>query len=100
MKMKRLCKVSDTNKPHYPANRLAVLLTVAILTFATYASAQTSGARRGAIAIGPAVTILLDPGEPVPVQQATQDIASDFEKVFGSRPRIVTRNEDAGPPRS
>lgn len=42
-------------------------------------------------------TILVDPSQPVPIQRAAQDLASDMHKVFGVSPRIVTSEEDARP---
>jgi len=35
--------------------------------------------------------------ETAPVQRATQDLRSDFARVFGQRPRLVTSLKDAGP---
>src|SRR5271157_3824708 len=41
------------------------------------------------------VTLLLGPEEPLPIAEAAQDLAGDFEKVLGKKPRIVHRREDA-----
>jgi hypothetical protein len=79
---------------------MVALFAVIAVAFGTYASAQPSSSTKTgvkSIVIGPTVTILIDPSEPGPIQQATQDVASDFEKVFGVKPRIVTRQEDAAP---
>ena len=43
------------------------------------------------------VAILLGPDEPLPIVEAAQDLAGDFEKVLGKKPRIVHRKEDAAP---
>ena len=43
------------------------------------------------------VTLLEAADEPAPVRRATEDLANDFYSVFGTRPRIVTRQADAGP---
>jgi Glycosyl hydrolase family 115 len=43
------------------------------------------------------VTILESPDAPGPVQKAAEDLAADFEKVLGKKPRIINREEDAGP---
>jgi hypothetical protein len=43
------------------------------------------------------VTLLEVAGEPPPVRRATEDLANDFYKVLGTKPRIITREEDAGP---
>jgi hypothetical protein len=41
--------------------------------------------------------LLVGAEEPGPVQEAAKDLAGDFEKVFGKRPRIVSRSQDASP---
>jgi hypothetical protein len=41
--------------------------------------------------------LLTAPEEPGPVAEAAQDLAGDLEKVFGRRPRIAHRPQDAGP---
>ena len=56
---------------------------------------HAQAAHSGAIALGPGVTIFESSDEPSPIQQATEDLANDFEKVFGTRPRIVHREQDA-----
>ena len=43
------------------------------------------------------VTLFLGPDEPLPVARAAQDLQGDFEKVFGKKPAIVHRAEDATP---
>jgi len=52
-------------------------------------------ARRGAIVLDGAVTILIRRDAAGPVQLAADDLAADFEAVFGTRPPIVHRPEDA-----
>jgi hypothetical protein len=49
----------------------------------------------GTIILDSTVTLLLGPEEPLPIVQAAQDLAGDFEKVLGKTPRIVHRREDA-----
>jgi hypothetical protein len=49
-----------------------------------------------AITLNSRATILVDAQQPVPVQRAAQDLASDMKKVFGSAPEIVTTAEQAG----
>ncbi len=56
--------------------------------------AQSSAASR--VTISGAVTIVESADEPGPVHRATEDLARDFEKVFGRAPKIVSRTEDAG----
>jgi hypothetical protein len=48
------------------------------------------------VIVNPSVTILESAQEAEPIREATEDLASDFRKVTGKRPRIVTRREDAG----
>lgn len=43
------------------------------------------------------VTILVGSQEPAAVATAAQDLADDFERVLGKKPRIISRNEDAAP---
>jgi hypothetical protein len=38
-----------------------------------------------------ATTTIVAAGHPAPVMEAVNDLASDFEKVIGRRPRIVQR---------
>ncbi len=47
------------------------------------------------IVLTSASTVLLDPGEPHPVQKAAKDLAADLEKVFGKPVRVVHRPADA-----
>lgn len=49
------------------------------------------------IALDASVTILESANASGPVRLATEDLASDFEKVLGAKPKIVTAVEDAGP---
>lgn len=68
----------------------AVALGMAL--FAASAIAQTP-----AVTIDRAVTIVESSQEPVPLRRATEDLRSDFAKVFGQAPRLAGRLEDAGP---
>jgi hypothetical protein len=45
-----------------------------------------------------ATTTIVAAGQPAPVMEAVTDLASDFEKVVGRRPRIVQQREDANSP--
>ena len=72
-----------------PHTRTLPLL--AALTLSIPALAQTR-------AVVDASTVLLVPSdEPEPIQRAAQDLASDMEKVFGKKPRIV-QSPEAGAP--
>jgi Glycosyl hydrolase family 115 len=94
--MSRTCQRSD-------ARRLLLLVAVSI-TAGTVTSwaAQAPPRPRTSAADAPLVldattTILIGADEPSPLSEAAQDLASDFEKVLGQKPRIVQRREDAGP---
>jgi hypothetical protein len=56
------------------------------------ASAQSAGP-----AISGAVTIVESAQEKGPVQRATKDLQSDFKRVFGQTPKLVSDIKDAGP---
>ncbi len=43
-----------------------------------------------------ATTILIDNGEPAPLQKAASDLADDFQRVFGQRAKIVHTQAEAG----
>src|SRR5437762_9845608 len=86
--------------------RRALLVVFALVTIC----AGTSGAERATeqrrtrggadassvIVLDPSTTILIGADEPPAVQQAARDLASDFEKVLGQKPRLVQRADDAG----
>jgi hypothetical protein len=86
-----------TDRPAFRVlHRLGTMLVVAAV--ASVALGQRAAHRgEGEFGLDHSVTILVSGDEPGPVQLAVADLASDFEKVLGSRPNIVTRMEDAGP---
>ncbi len=57
--------------------------------------ADKAAGQRGTIVIDSTVTILVSPAAPGPVQLAAQDLADDVQAVFGTRPKLVHRPEDA-----
>ncbi len=59
------------------------------------AFAQNNAGRR--LVLNSTVTIFESQDEPLPIRTAADDLASDFEKVLGSKPRIVHSGQDAGP---
>lgn len=73
---------------------LCATLAVSILPIAAVSGAQSSGR---AITINSSVTLVESTQESGPVQRATEDLRSDFAKVFGQQPRLVNSLEDAGP---
>jgi hypothetical protein len=66
------------------------------VAFSHALSALPQAASR-AITLDGDATILVDSQQPVPVQRAAQDLASDMQKVFGHAPRIVSTEQEAGP---
>ena len=68
---------------------------VGLLVFSCLSFAKT--APPPVVTVDGAVTIVESPDEPGPVQRATEDLATDFAKVFGQAPLRATRLEDAGP---
>jgi hypothetical protein len=64
------------------------------------AGAQPQATKSGfgeLVVLDSTLTILVGPDEPLPIVEASRDLASDFEKVMGKKPRIVHREEDAAP---
>ncbi len=53
--------------------------------------------RTSGVTIDSSVTIVESGDESGPVRRATNDLLSDFEKVFGQRPKLVSRIEEGGP---
>ena len=76
-----------------------ILLATAVLPFMSpvYAFAAPKSRKPEAITIDSSVTIVESPNEPEPVRRATQDLISDFAKVFGREPARADDLEDAGP---
>ena len=74
--------------------RLLCGLAAGILPFAAVASAQQSPR---AVTINGSVTLVESAQESGPVQRATEDLRSDFAKVFGQQPKLVNSLDAAGP---
>lgn len=72
----------------------------ALSTLALFGAVQVNAAPQamtaGRVVVTSHVTLLERPNEPLPVRLAAKDLQSDLARVFGARPRIVTRWEDAG----
>jgi len=63
--------------------------------FAAIGSQQVKKAHDESVILDSTVTLLLGTDEPLPIAEAAQDLAGDFEKVLGKKPKIVHRREDA-----
>lgn len=77
--------------PRFKERALA-LVALGLAPFAARITAQTPP-----VTIDRTVTIVESPQEPVALHRATEDLRSDFAKVFGQTPRLAARLEDAGP---
>ena len=77
---------------------LGALLVVCPIRAGAGVAAQTvKKATSDSIRLDGTVTIFVNQDAPGPIVEAAQDLQSDFEKVFGKKPSIVRRFEDAGP---
>ena len=77
-------------------NRYAILPVMAGLLFTAAAPFSAGQSGNAPIVIDGHTTILCGAQVPGPVREAANDLANDLEKVLGTRPRIVAREEDAG----
>ncbi len=87
----------------FRAARSAAFLVIAALAagcgsagFAAARPQPSSPAAPAPIILNSSVRILLSSDEPGPIQKAAQDLASDFNKVMGQTPRIITSPDEAG----
>jgi hypothetical protein len=70
---------------------------IAVMCAAVAASLAFPDAARAEIKIDGSVTVVEGAQMPGPVELATKDLLSDFNKVFGTTPRVVTTLAEAGP---
>ena len=70
--------------------------TLMPFVIATVGVGVSSAQRRSDITINSAVTIVESLEEPAPVRRATEDMLSDFRKVFGQSPSLTDHLEDSG----
>jgi hypothetical protein len=68
-----------------------LLCVTLVLSYKIPLLGQSHKAADPAYVLDSRVTLLDAAGEPAPVRRATEDLADDFYKVLGTRPRIVTR---------
>jgi Glycosyl hydrolase family 115 len=78
--------------------RLWPVLAMAVCLGPAWAGASPQPAERNdKIIVDSTATILLGSDEPAPIAKAARDLASDFEKVMGSKLKTVDRVEDTAP---
>jgi glycosyl hydrolase family 115 (putative glucuronidase) len=79
------------------SHRLIVVFALTTACGGTAWAAQgRTRAANAPIVLDTTTTILIGADEPLPVMEAARDLASDFEKVLGQKPRLVQRPEEAG----
>ena len=71
---------------------------LAVAAVSVIAPAGFIGGGAAPLSLGPGTAIVVGAGQPGPVAEAANDLASDFEKVVGRKPRIVSRRADASGP--
>lgn len=64
---------------------------------AARANSQAPTSHPETVALDSAAAILVGPEEPEPIAWAARDLQSDLEKVFGAKPALIHRTEDAAP---
>jgi len=89
------------NRVVWQSGFLIFVLTIAVceprlvIAQATAKPSFQSGSK-SSIVLTPAITLLRGADAPLSLQAAIDDLAVDFERVLGKKPRIVTREQDAG----
>src|SRR5215469_12230824 len=58
---------------------------------------ETGRSTRERVVLDRTVTLFTGGEESEPIQKAVEDLAADLQAVFGAKPRIIHRKEDAGP---
>ncbi|MGA9882773.1 MAG: glycosyl hydrolase 115 family protein [Candidatus Acidiferrales bacterium] len=77
--------------------RCGVAAIASALLCLTAATARAQRPTKPAILLNGSVTILVSPQQPGPVDLAAKDLASDMRKVFGTEPKVVSSQQEAGP---
>jgi hypothetical protein len=88
-------KRSPRNTSGFHQSRSIAALSAALLCL-TARGAQTQTPAHNGITLSSSTTILVDSNQPVPIQRAAQDLASDMQKVFGTAPKIIPSAAQAG----
>src|SRR6266513_5002003 len=87
----------DTNSERRVGHSLLIVFALTTACSGTTWAAQGRTRAAGApIVLDATTTILIGADEPLPVLEAARDLASDFEKVLGQKPKLVQRPEEAG----
>src|SRR3984957_16213057 len=70
---------------------------ISALALLVSASQSLAAPKSQTLTLDSSVTIVESAQEPGPVRKATEDLLSDFSKVFGQRPALANDLEDSGP---
>jgi Glycosyl hydrolase family 115 len=81
---------------HLPVVRQIFFQTFVTL-IATLAASSALAVQKPTNTIDSSVTIVESADEPRPVRRATEDLLTDFARVFGKAPALVNQLEEAGP---
>jgi hypothetical protein len=73
------------------------LLERLVLVFFLVPAVASAQSANNTITLDSRATILVDAGQPVPIQRAAHDLASDMGTVFGKAPAIVSTLQNTGP---
>jgi Ni/Co efflux regulator RcnB len=79
-----------------PPARILSAALLSLLPAAFLLPAHPATAQSSRIAVNSSITLVESASEPGPVHRATQDLKSDFTKVFGAAPKVVTTLDEAG----
>ncbi len=75
----------------------ALAATCGVRPLAGAGSQAANKSHEKSVVLDSKLTIFLGRDEPLPIAEAAEDLAGDFEKVLGKKPSIVRRPEDAAP---
>ena len=81
----------------FPITTNSLRPTLIAVMCAAVAAAAFPSAARAEVKIDGSVTVVESAQASGPVERATKDLLSDFNKVFGTTPRLVTTLAEAGP---
>src|SRR4051812_18045818 len=74
---------------------LLASIILASSTFGQLRSPTMGSDAKQTVTLTASAEIRLTPDPPIPIQNAAKDLASDFEKIFGKQPAIVTHSTES-----
>jgi len=97
MSRTNVCQMQAMGSLRSPLILIGFFLTAIFPAFSQSQPHHPATVHSSGVSLGPGVTILESSDEPNPIQQATEDLANDFQKVLGTKPRIVHRELNTAP---